>query len=842
MNIMKSSLLVSSVFGANFAFADTATAQTDDIVIDEIIVTAAKREQSLQKIPISVSVTSTDTIAKAHILDIADLQSVVPSLRVTQEQNTQQTNFVIRGFGNGSDNTGIEPSVGVFIDGVYLSRSTAQIGDLPMLERVEILRGPQSTLFGKNASAGVISIVTARPSFEPEGYIEGGLGKYSQHIIRGYASGGLSENMAVSLSGSRNKRDGYSDSLLGFKKNNDRNRWYLRGQVLFEPSSKVALRLIADYSELDEICCSVTNQTNGPTADVIELLGGQVADPDNPFAYTTFQNKNSVNNIKDGGISIHVDADLGIFSFTSISAYRSNRADFDSDADFSTLKLLDAVTNDQSIRTFTQEIRLASSGPKVIDWMVGTYFFDENIEQVSSLDTGDDLRSYFDTILFAQTGDQAVLSGFEGLFGVAPGSFFAGSETSVETFTQSNTAYSLFGTIDWHVSSRLTATFGLNYTKDKKLVTGSTVNNDVFSNIDLLNDPTVYGATAPEILFGETFLAETNLDPTPENIAFIESVAPGTSAAIQDGVNAGLTGLQALQFQPQFLDFENMVENGKSNDNKATWTARLAYEINDSINVYASAASGFKSTSWNLSRDSRPFVQDAAALIAANLTQANQAFGTRFAGPEETLIYELGLKARFAKGFVNISAFDQMIKGFQSNTFVGTGFVLANAGKQSTQGIEFEATYLPLDPLTVTFAATFLDPKYDEFLNAPGPNGTIVDRSKETVAGIPKAALSTSATYTHEFAGGTSGFVRLDYQYESNIRITELLDVDRRISIFNGSVGLDFDTGLSLKFWARNIFNTKYFTGVFPGVIQDGTINAYPSAPAIFGFLVKKSF
>ena len=143
--------------------------------IDEIIVTANKREQTLQDIPVSVTVTTGDTISKAAIQDIIDLQSVVPTLRVSQLQSSTNTSFAIRGFGNGSNNEGIEPSVGVFIDGVYRSRAGSSISDLPRLERVEVLSGPQSILFGKNASAGVISIITPKPSGETGRYIESSL-------------------------------------------------------------------------------------------------------------------------------------------------------------------------------------------------------------------------------------------------------------------------------------------------------------------------------------------------------------------------------------------------------------------------------------------------------------------------------------------------------------------------------------------------------------------------------------------------------------------------------------------------------------------------------------------
>ena len=177
---------------------------------DDIIVTATKREKTLLDTPVAVSVTSGATIEQAQIRDLKDLQSVIPSLRVNQLQSSANTNFIIRGFGNGANNAGIEPSVGVFIDGVYRSRSAAQIADLPNLKRVEVLRGPQSTLFGKNASAGIISIVTAEPAFKFGGNVEATYGNYNAVVLKGAVTGPLSDTVAVSLGANYNRRDGYA--------------------------------------------------------------------------------------------------------------------------------------------------------------------------------------------------------------------------------------------------------------------------------------------------------------------------------------------------------------------------------------------------------------------------------------------------------------------------------------------------------------------------------------------------------------------------------------------------------------------------------------------------------
>jgi outer membrane receptor protein involved in Fe transport len=168
---------------------------------NQIIVTASKREQTLQEVPISVSVTSGETIERAQIRDVLDLQTVVPSLRVSQLQSASSTTFIIRGFGNGDNNFGIEPSVGVFIDGVFRSRSAAALSDLNMVQRIEVLNGPQSTLFGKNASAGVISVVTKEPQYEFGGLVEASYGNFNAMVLRGELTGPISENIAWSIDG-----------------------------------------------------------------------------------------------------------------------------------------------------------------------------------------------------------------------------------------------------------------------------------------------------------------------------------------------------------------------------------------------------------------------------------------------------------------------------------------------------------------------------------------------------------------------------------------------------------------------------------------------------------------
>ena len=240
-----------------------AYAETEN-VMEEVVVMATKREQTLQEVAIAVSVIDAEVLEQAHITDMIQLQTLVPSLQVRQLQTTGNTNFVIRGFGNGANNPGIEPSVGVFIDGVYRSRSAAAIADLPNLERIEVLRGPQSTLFGKNASAGVINIVTAAPNMEEfGGSAELTLGNYKQVIAKADISGPVSDTVGLSLAVNGNKRDGWFDNLETGNDISERDRWGVRGQFLWLPSDNTTLRLIADYDDIDEKCCGVATWLPG---------------------------------------------------------------------------------------------------------------------------------------------------------------------------------------------------------------------------------------------------------------------------------------------------------------------------------------------------------------------------------------------------------------------------------------------------------------------------------------------------------------------------------------------------------------------------------------------------
>ncbi|MEH6463034.1 MAG: TonB-dependent receptor [Shewanella psychromarinicola] len=809
--IFKHSLLAFAVMGVlgstAYAEEEKSTNEKDEGSIERIVVTASKRAKGLQESPVAITVVSSKAIEQAKVMDITDLQTLVPTLRVTPLQRSTNTNFAIRGFGNGTNNTGIEPSVGVFIDGVYRSRAASQIGDLPRLQQIEVLSGPQSTLFGKNASAGVISVTTREPSYEQEGKIEVGVGNYNQQEIKGYYTNGITDNLAFSFSGGVNTRDGYTESVVGLNDVNDRDRWNVRGQALYQPTEDIKFRFIADYSKIQEACCSVEDAINGPTTAAVRALGGIVIDENDSFSYQSALNSDPDNNVKDGGVSLQIDIDFDGYSFTSISALRKNDSDFINDVDYTSLDILNEGGY-TDIKTITQEFRLTSTGERDLEWMFGAYVFNEEVITGDTLYYGNDIRNYFD-VLMAAGGAPGLLGGVEGVYGLEPGTFFSNDAAVSSEFDQQNDAYSLFASFDYHITDDFTAIFGVSYTNDKKDVTISQNHTDVLSALDLDTVPTLFGVP----------------------IGSIPQLAPAVPV------------IKSLQFLPPMLGLPNAVENHESDDSKTTWSLRLAYEINDNINVFATAATGFKATSWNLSRYSSPFASDKEALESAGLALPNQVYGGRYASPEEAMVYEIGIKTQFENGSFSATLFDQTIEGFQSSIFIGTGYVLANAGQQSTQGLEFDSIYNLTQDWSFTLAGTFLDPVYDSFEGASGLDGP-VDLSGEKPAGIHEVSITAGIVYNFEVFTSADGYVRTDYIYESDVKLAENTpeSLTREVNSFNASAGLAFDNGVNLQLWVRNLTNDEYLLSAFPPPIQAGSFNGYPNQPRTFGANISYQF
>ena len=855
---------------------DSYEQQADSGTGNVIVVTATKREQTLQEIPVAVSVTTAEAIERAQVRDLQDLQTLVPSLRVNQLQSSANTNFLIRGFGNGANNAGIEPSVGVFVDGVYRSRTASQITDLPDVQRVEVLRGPQSTLFGKNASAGVISIVTKLPEFDFGGSAELSYGNYDAIVAKGLVTGPITDSFAFSLAGGINMRDGYLEDPATGVDSNDRDRWFTRGQLLFDNGGPLQVRLIADYDKVDEVCCGVVNLRRSDASQAILALGGQIPDPNDPFADVVYNNFVSLNDIENKGISGQIDYDIGAFTVTSITAYRESDLLTDQDSDFTSADLIGRNFSDVGLETFTQELRVSGQIGDRVSLLLGAFYFDEGIEQRNEIAFGEDFREYANLLIAPQLAalgpNDLGVRDLENTIGALTGrnfsgQFFAAGQGLDENYTLDNEALSLFGQVDFEIVDGLVLTLGANYTDDQKQITTNVVSTDAFSGLDLVavGNTAIFATAFPQQV-GSAF--GLGRPATQAEIgAFLANPATAPIVGqIQAGVRAfadandtnpavnPLLALRPLQFLPPFLNVPNAVEDGSTSDDDWSWTARLAYDVSPTLNIYASYATGFKASSFNLSRDSRPLASDLPAVIGAGLNPVNLTTGSRFAGPEETEVIELGIKGNWDFASANLTFFNQKIDGFQSNIFTGTGFALANAGLQETFGVEFDGVVRPTEELTFSAAFTYLDPEYVTF-----PNSSIGDLSGRAVAGISQLTMSLGAQYDQEInANGDRIILNTNFYHEAPVQIADGLPgfirggqdaafaaarpFRRQVDELSASVTFAMEMGLELSVWGRNLLDDRYITAIFDSVAQAGSISGYPNQPRTYGVSAKYRF
>ena len=260
------------------AAVEPAAQAAADTQPGDIIITAQGRRQILQDVPIAVTAVGADEMKNSGATDIRQLNQLAPSLLVSSTGTEANGSARIRGIGTVGDNPGLESSVAVFIDGVYRSRSGIGLNELGEIDRVEVLRGPQGTLFGRNASAGLINIISKRPSFTPEVYGEATFGNYDLRRLTGGVTGGITDTLAARLDAVYVKRDGFYKDPANHTTINNRNRFFTRGQLLFTPDDKLTVRLIGDYTWRKERCCGAIYVDNSVNSNV-----GNLNEPAVPF-------------------------------------------------------------------------------------------------------------------------------------------------------------------------------------------------------------------------------------------------------------------------------------------------------------------------------------------------------------------------------------------------------------------------------------------------------------------------------------------------------------------------------------------------------------------------------
>ena len=431
--MMNRFLLLSGLIAAPVAAQDVQTPLTADneLVIESIIVTATRRERSVSDVPLAVSAYDAERIELSRVTDIMDLMRIAPSFHIaTGQAESVGTTARIRGVGTNGDNPGLESAVGMYVDGVYRNRATVSLTELGSIERIEILRGPQGTLFGRNSSAGVVSVITARPDPEGSAYADLSLGSYGSRRMEAglstVATGPM--ELASRLDAVWFQRDGFLKDANSDRYYNDRDRMFLRGQLVFEPTDATDMRLIADHTTRDENCCAAVGMIQGPTAALIQQLAqlqtgepGVVGIAFDPFARqaTVSENSSYYQNVEESGVSLETNTDTRWGRFTSITAWRDWETQREMDIDFSALDLGERPYGEylMGFETFSQEFRLNGRSDRA-DWLVGAYFADERLPYRDVLEYGTSYGRYADAI--ASTAAAGIGGAFAQLGAGAP--------------------------------------------------------------------------------------------------------------------------------------------------------------------------------------------------------------------------------------------------------------------------------------------------------------------------------------------------------------------------------------------------------------------------------------
>jgi iron complex outermembrane recepter protein len=850
----------------------------------EIIVTATLRNENLQDVPIAVTAFSGENLEKAGVRDVKNFESVAASFNTNSTQTESGgTTLRVRGVGTTGNNTGLESAVGIFIDGVYQSRPGVALGDLLDVAQIELLRGPQGTLFGRNTSAGAVSIKTKKPNLnEFEAFGAATYGNYDLMNLQAGVSAPIAEGKAgVRLSGAWRDRDGFLRNAVGGE-SNSRNRYIVRGQLYFEPSSDLNIRLIADHSKYNEVCCDavIVRDTAYATATAAVVGGNALTPygvnglPNNggaplfPFdSYTSSNNRELRDKTSQFGGSGEINYSFGNANLTSITSYRDFTAqslqetDYVSALVFSSSNRTSASTPNSGksftkVKTLSQELRLAGSAfDDKFDFLIGGYYSDEKINEIQSLTLGAEHQAYISAALTSI-----------GVPGVNPArNVFAGGISSqgasaTNNFKQSGRNFSVFTNNTFHVSDRFKLNFGLRYSDDRKA--GS---------------------------FTQLFGANAACDATRATAgaaAAAAAVLPANRTPAQAAA-ASLAGSAPLAVALTCFPFASRASNGPGTpqpfnqvfkDNELIYTGKLLWEPIDNVNTYVSITHGYKSGGFNL--DPTAAVNGASPAFRSETVDA----------------YELGIKAKFLDNRVttNFALFRQDFKDFQVLEFTGVQFLTFNVGGVRAEGFELETTFRPAGNFTFTNAITFSDVKYDKDCDRGVFNTSVSPLCGQTLTNSAKWTVVSGFDWSKPIGDNLKFGLNGNLRLESDRRVSTqaLLEVAngtgnttlptevRTVSATNlalrsnnyipipegiqdGNIKInlrasfgDANDGWALEFWGNNIFdirtrNVTFSTplrgvGTLPGPFNAGGIGvsraSFVQEPRTYGVTARVKF
>ncbi|WP_439101149.1 TonB-dependent receptor [Congregibacter sp.] len=710
---------------AGLAAALSTSALAQQPALEEVVVTAQKRTQSLSDVPISVSAVGGDTMRNASLMDLADLTPYIPNFQKSDTVLGQY--LVIRGIGSGI-NQGFEQSVVQFVDDVPLGRGPLARVPFTDLERIEVLRGPQNVLFGKNAVAGALSMVTAKPTeefagrllveYEPE---------YQTSLVTGMISGPITDSLRGRLSVRYYDDGGYYENNLNGNDEANREDQTIRGAISWDITDNLQADLKVERSSFtldgrtDEIIFGYANRQEGSpfqgltypqiAGAVGQLTGQNIGSDDGQQNYQRNTNIDEFSELDSDNITLTLNWGIGDATLTSVTAYMGYETDEFLDSDGSGI---DAFVQDQQEEydQFTQEIRLVSPGGETIDWIVGGYYMDWDLNFDADFLVDDESLWSALGVLGAATGDPSL----------APLGALSNLRNERRYDADSET-YAAFGQATWNMTDVTRLTVGARYTREDK---SGTRRMDVFNS------------------------ATGELDITQ---AAIGSAVFGVDWANLSEETGGA-----------FPSHDLAADRSESS---FTPSAVLEWDVGEDLMLYGSVATGFKAGGF-----------DARGNRAGNFEYED----------ENVLSFEFGAKGRYLDGRLELNAalFHSQYEDLQVSQFDGTlGFVVGNAAEATSQGLELDGRLLLTEGLTWSFAAAYLDFEFDDYQNATCSSletletgATLCDRTGETNIFSPEWSASTSFDYFTSITNNWDLRARLDLNYKAEHFVEVTLNPD----------------------------------------------------------------
>ena len=835
------------------------TAQSDEDSGDEpIIVTATLRAMDVQDIPLAVTAVAPEALEREGVSDIKTLSSISPSFNIQSSQTeTQGTSIKIRGVGTTGNNTGLESSVGVFIDGVYQSRPGVALGDLVDLERLEILRGPQGTLFGRNTSAGALNITTKRANLsEIEGFANASYGNYNFMNVQGGISVPVVQDVAaVRLSGTYRKRDGFLKSSTGAESNN-RDRYMLRGQLYMEPNADISIRLLADYSKVDENCCDAVIVRETELAP-FAAFHGLANDGVDQFGRPALQNLATngqlfVNGAKQWGVSGELKWDFGGAKLTYIGSYRDFKSNSTQESDFVSLAIFTTGAGGQNsragilptgnkIKTMTQELRLQGTAfDDSLDWLIGGFYSTEDIVEDQTMTFGTDYQRANSAFNFGPALGVNPLFTFTA-FGNGGVPVNSAGSFGENRFSQDAKSFSVFTHNVINFTDKLSLTLGARYVDEKKTASFDQLNASNGACQASVNG-VLSGAYTGIGLPGAVQSGIVGLNCFP-------FAAPVTLTA-----PAALGGGLASRFLPVPREWSNVFK-----DDEITYTAQVGYKANPDLLLYAGYSHGFKSGGFNLDPTAAN-ITNSGAVLAGGGTVAPVYADPRFKSEKVDQI-ELGVKATFGPIKANLALFDMKMSDFQVLEFTGVQFLTFNVNSARSTGAELELFGDFGNYMRGNLALTYADARYPNNCAdgvAPDALASVVRLCGQDLTNAPKFTGVAGLTYDGPLNSSGWGLLVSGSVNYSDSRTTRTIDLDtdnlpvplaRQQSYFkmNGRIGLTTpDERFTFELWGTNLSNeiTRGITANTPlrGGAGTRSLIGFVEEPRMYGLTVRARF